>query len=87
MATKLHPSIPDLILAHGIRNTIQEMPMSPTTLQKRMADPGGFTLNELTQLAKLVKEDFLALVTLAKQQMEHPIKVPVSERGRSANKS
>ena len=60
--------------------------MSPTTLQKRMADPGGFTVSELTRLAQLVGEDFLTLVKLAKQQLDHPIAVPVSERGRTANK-
>lgn len=79
--------MPELILTYGIRHITKEMPMSPTTLKKRMVDPSGFTLGELTQLAKLVGKDFLDLVTLAKQLMDYPIKVPVSERGRSANKS
>ena len=86
MAAKSYASLPELILAQGVRRTIKELPISPTTLQKRMADPGSFTISELTRLARLAGEDFLTLVQLAKQQQDHPIAVPVSERGRSANK-
>ena len=87
MATKPYTSLPELILAHGIRNTTKDMPISHATLQKRMADPSTFTIGELERLAELAGEDLVTLVNLAKQQIDHPIKVPVSERGRSANKS
>lgn len=80
-------SIPALIIAHGIRNTIKELPMSPTTLTNRMNNPETFTVSELSKLATLIGADFITLVKLAKQQMDNPIEVPVSERGRSANKS
>lgn len=80
-------SIPALIIAHGIRKTIKDMPMSPTTLTNRMKNPATFTVSELSRLATLVELDFITLAKLAKQQMDTPIEVPVSERGRSANKS
>lgn len=80
-------TIPELILAHGIRNTIKDLSISPTTLTNRMNNPATFTVDELSRLADVVGSDFVTLANMAKQQMDNPIEIPKSERGRNANKS
>lgn len=79
-------SIPELILAHGVRNSIAVLGMSYHTISARMKDPSGWTLAEVEKVAKMANMDFITIAALAKKQMDNPIEVPVSARGRSANK-
>lgn len=79
-------SIPELLLAHGVRNSIAVLGMSYHTISARMKDPSGWTLAEVEKVAKMANTDFLTIAALAKKQMDNPIEVPVSARGRSANK-
>lgn len=76
-------SLAELIHSLGTRKEVSEAwKVVPRTLALRMEKPETATLEELQRLAVLAKLDLPTVFELAYYQMQHPVAIPTSQRGR-----